>query len=101
MNKEEAILSKQHTLHSFYTFPVFIKNSHKMLYEHVVPQSYLELIILIWVDNCLIINNPVEIDQFIINAKESQMTWAPAFKERDMIPSIPVILFALIAFSLF
>ncbi len=57
----------------------------------------MELIILIWVDNCLL--HPVEIYKFIINARESQMTEAPAYKERDVIPSIPMALFALIAFS--
>ncbi len=47
-----------------------------------------------------LINIPVEIDKFIINTRESQMTGAPAFNECDVIPSIPVALLTHIAFSL-
>ncbi len=49
----------------------------------------------------LLIKDPVQIDKFIINARKSQMTETPAFKEWDVIPSIPVVLFTLSASSSF
>ncbi len=66
------------------------------MHEHVIPESYLELIILISIDNCLLHKHCQICTEGIINARESQMTAAPALKERDVIPSIPVALFALL-----